>query len=185
MVQAGVYVIENTMNGNIYVGSAVNLRKRKGHHFSALRRGDHHNPHMQRTWDKYGKGIFKFSAKYICEPEECLFWEQCFIDAWEPEYNICPTAGNVLGRKHSAKTKAKMSAAAMGHTVSKEVRAKLSAARKGKKLPPRTREHRDKISASQIGNKRFLGKKHSQETRAKMSASATKREARKRQRKGQ
>ena len=38
MVESGIYVIVNTNNGKIYVGSSKNVRKRRNRHFSELRR---------------------------------------------------------------------------------------------------------------------------------------------------
>ena len=90
----------------------------------------------------------------------------------------------------SQETLAKMSASLRGHPTSLETRAKLSAAWKNRKpsgpLSPEHRaklsaikmghttssETRAKISASKIGNKAFLGHRHSPETREKQRLSA-------------
>jgi group I intron endonuclease len=52
----------------------------------------------------------------------------------------------------------------------KEARAKIGAAHKGMKRPPRTEEHKAKLSAAKMGNTDALGRKHTPEARAKMSA---------------
>jgi hypothetical protein len=72
------------------------------------------------------------------------------LDLLKPEYNILPVAGSSLGLKHSAETKAKMSAARIGCIVSAETKAKLSATKKG--------------------NQYAKGLQHSAETIAKLSA---------------
>jgi hypothetical protein len=53
---------------------------------------------------------------------------------------------NMLGKNHSAETKAKISTAKMGHSVSMETRAKLSARFAGKKRKPMPPETKMKIS---------------------------------------
>lgn len=75
-----------------------------------------------------------------------------------------------LGHIVSAEVRAKISAAQMGRTLTEETRNKISAAKMGKIL---TAESRAKISASLMGNQRSLGIKHTDETRAKLSAAST------------
>lgn len=53
-------------------------------------------------------------------------------------------------------------------SASDETRAKMRAAKLGKKL---TEEHKQKIGLASMGNQHRLGDKHSEETKAKMSAS--------------
>lgn len=91
-----------------------------------------------------------------------------------------------IGRKHSAETKAQMSAAHQGRICPKspEHRAKISAALKGRKLSPeriekvaathRGRKQSDewvaKRTAHNYGNKYSLGRKWSEEERARRKA---------------
>jgi hypothetical protein len=56
----------------------------------------------------------------------------------------------MTGQKHSEETKAKISAANMGHEVSPEARAKMSESHKKLTLTP---EHRAKIGAARRGRK--------------------------------
>lgn len=65
-----------------------------------------------------------------------------------------------------------MKTGGIGGLPSDETRAKQSASHKGKKLKPRSAEHRAKISAAKMGNTNMLGKTQSDETKAKMSAAA-------------
>lgn len=50
-----------------------------------------------------------------------------------------------------------------------EHRKMLSANKKGKKLPPFSLEHKNKLSLALRGNKHFLGKKHKDESKLKIS----------------
>ena len=56
----GIYKIINIVNNKFYVGSAVNLTRRKTRHFSELRNGKHPNKHLQAAWLKYGEKSFIF-----------------------------------------------------------------------------------------------------------------------------
>lgn len=76
------------------------------------------------------------------------------------------------GKTHSLETRAKMSAAHTGKALSIQTKAKISASRTGRKMPPRT----EQWTANHIAA--MLGRKHSIEARAKMSAAAKARWAR-------
>ena len=67
-----------------------------------------------------------------------------------------------FGKNHTSVTKIKMS----GRVTSEAIKIKISKANKGKKL---SNEHKNKISKSLEGNKRNLGKYHTEETKRKIS----------------
>lgn len=161
MKQSGVYEILNTSNGKRYVGSAVSLPRRWLEHRSLLRKGKHHSRILQRAWGKYGEQAFEFSPLLVCAKTDLIFYEQRAMDTLRPEYNIAPTAGNCLGVKHSAETRARMSAANKGKKLPPEVVEKIAAANIGKK---RSSEFKTAQSA------RATGRTHSDETKAKLSA---------------
>lgn len=48
----GIYCIKNKITGDIYVGSAVSMKKRKHRHFSSLRKNIHHSAYLQRAFKK-------------------------------------------------------------------------------------------------------------------------------------
>lgn len=103
----GIYVIINRLNGNTYVGSAVNFRRRWGIHKRHLNKGIHHSSHLQNAWNKYGEGSFSFTIERLCDRELLLVAEQEVIDLLRPEYNMSPNAGpSQLGVVRSEKFKA-------------------------------------------------------------------------------
>ena len=55
MPNTGIYAIENLLNGKIYVGSSMNLNRRKAQHLYALRNNCHHNSHLQSAFNKHGE----------------------------------------------------------------------------------------------------------------------------------
>lgn len=181
---SGIYKIENTVNGKLYIGSAVSLAGRWRQHKSALRRGDHHNVKLRHAWKKHGADAFKFvTLEVVTDLSQLVAREQVWIDTANPYYNICRVAGSILGIKRSAETLEKM----RGKKRTVEQRQNMSAAQRGKKRSPLSEEHKAKIKASCVGKnagrklspehcaamaERMRGTKMSVETRAKMSAAA-------------
>lgn len=108
----GIYGIVNNNNSKIYVGSSMDLAKRVLDHIKHRQS----NVYLQNAMKKYG--LENFSV-YILEllptdsnlPEEELYillieMEQKYIDLFEDQYNINPTAGKSrMGAKHSEATK--------------------------------------------------------------------------------
>ena len=182
-IKSGIYKIINRGDGHCYVGSAVNLTKRKCNHWQELRNGTHRNIHLQRAWNKYGEEMFHFQVVGKCSTERLLELEQEVMDHLKPEYNIEKTAQSSLGVRRRAETLAKMSAANIGKHLSPKTRTKMSKARMGHLV---SQETKSRISCALIGRKHpqwridknrysHLGKKrgpHSIETRKKMSLSA-------------
>ena len=111
---SGVYSIKNNVNGKIYIGSAVDISSRFRDHIKELRKNVHSNGHLQNSWNKHGEHNFSFDVECLCVKEELVSFEQDIIDSytevlgWENLYNIAPTAGSMLGFKHSEETRAKM-----------------------------------------------------------------------------
>ena len=129
-MNTGIYAIENTINGKMYVGSAVNLKVRKQQHLRDLRAGEHHSRKLQNSYNKHGKEAFVFKPLLVCRKEDLLFYEQLAIDKFNAAkggYNIAPNAGSALGVKHSAEAKANYSAASKTKWADPEYKAKHAA----------------------------------------------------------
>jgi predicted GIY-YIG superfamily endonuclease len=62
---SGIYVIANTINGKVYVGSAVHLAARIRDHSMRLSRGIHPNGKLQRAWSKYGGAQKKARSEWM------------------------------------------------------------------------------------------------------------------------
>lgn len=168
-IVSGIYRIDGP-NGKFYVGSAKRISRRWIEHKRDLRRGDHANPKLQAAWNFHGESSFHLSVLELVENiQDLIDREQFWIDALNAVnagYNVLPTAGSHLGRKHSEETKRKMSLAKVGKPhgpMSEEQKAHYSRLYKGKKLSEETRA---KMSASRVGH-RF-----SAESKEKLSASA-------------
>ncbi|MBZ9715543.1 GIY-YIG nuclease family protein [Deinococcus multiflagellatus] len=57
---SGVYAVENTITGQIYVGSSVNLDQRLATHRSSINTGHWDNKLLQRDAKAYGPEAFRF-----------------------------------------------------------------------------------------------------------------------------
>jgi len=179
---SGIYQIKSKLNGKVYVGSAVNFKRRKKNHFQELKNKKHVNRYLQNHYNKYGKTDLQFSILKFCEKEMLIEKEQFYIDTLEPEFNICKIAGSILGiifsketkqkmsesqtgRKHSKETKQKMSTTRMGTHPSEETIQKMSTTKTGTYL---SEEIKRKISKTMAGkNHPNYGKHASIETRQK------------------
>ena len=131
----GVYIIENLVNGKVYVGSASkSLPKRLRDHKYQLGKNCHFNNHLQAAWNRYGAEQFKFRVLQRCSPQDCLSNEQNWIDHYQcydsaKGYNKSPTAGSPLGVKHTIETRKKLSLMKKGIKKSPEAAAAI---RRGK-----------------------------------------------------
>ena len=117
-MKSGIYKISTPTK--FYFGSSVRIERRWVEHRHFLNAGQHANPIMQASWDKYGEAAFTFEVVELCSPEEVLKVEQRYLDfcVGLPDcMNIAETAsGPMTGRKHTEASRAKMSASRQGNT---------------------------------------------------------------------
>jgi group I intron endonuclease len=136
---AGIYVIRNSENGQVYVGSSQDIYDRWNTHRLLLRRGKHHAPLLQMSWSKYGEAVFLFEIiEAVVERAALLVREQYWIDTLKSYgfglgFNGRPLAASPKGTKSPA-----VAAANAARVWAPETLAKMSAARTGKKRAPET-----------------------------------------------
>lgn len=177
--KAGIYLWTHKESGKKYIGSAVDLSKRLKDYFSPsyLKRAKNYicNALIFHTHSAFSLSILEYINISNLSKEEALQLiierEQFYLDLIFSEdesntYNILKVAGSLLGFKHSEKTIAKMSGEnnhmfgrtgenhhLFGKFLSSETKILISEANKGDKNP-----------------RGMLGKTHSTETLAKISA---------------
>lgn len=132
---AGIYKIQNLVNGKTYVGSTRNkICYRWYCHKKTLRKNTHRNIRLQRAWNKYGESNFKFeileeitnlNRNVLCRREHH------FRTLLNAEYNISPT--DIPG------------------TLTDEQRVKLSQSLKKRYKNGFSKEHKEKLSTSHKG----------------------------------
>ena len=86
---SGVYQIINTITGDCYIGSSVDLKRRKQNHFCECYWKHEQNKPLYKDMKQYGKNNFLFKPIWLCNPEELKKYEQIAIDKYKPKYNVC------------------------------------------------------------------------------------------------
>lgn len=172
---SGVYIIRNSINKKVYVGSAVNFWKRFYAHKWGLAANKHANKKLQYYCNKYGIDTLGFYLLELVERDlsKLAEAEQRSIVAFNAAdiahgFNIVRQVFPVA--LHSEETKQKMSASmkALGRKMSeehKEILRKNNAARKGLPGHPISEVQKRAITLMQTGQKL------SEETKQKISAS--------------
>ena len=168
---AGIYKLENVVNGHFYIGQSVNLKRREKEHYRRLKRGDYCNPYLNNAYKKYGKENFVFTPLLYCESFELTRYEQLFVNTFNPNYNIrkeCVDSNK--GTKRSEESIQNTRLVNIGRVHTEEARHNMSLAHIGKK---QSKEAIRKTALANIGNTYSLGYKHSEETKKKMSLAST------------
>ncbi|MBT6047738.1 MAG: GIY-YIG nuclease family protein [Candidatus Scalindua sp.] len=151
---SGIYEIICKPTQKRYVGSAVNLERRKKQHFTNLQKSNHPNTYLQNSYTKYGKDNFEFKILCYYEPTELIFQEQRFLDYYKKDslFNICKTAGSTLGLRHTDETKKKISLGNKGNKHTDEAKIKISKVHKGKIISEKTKKKMRKVWENQGDN---------------------------------
>lgn len=99
-----IYKISNTINSNIYIGSAEKFNVRKNQHKHHLIKGTHHNKKLQNHVNKYGFNSLVFD---VIESNciDLISREQYYIDNLNPFFNICKIAYSLRGTKRTVEQK--------------------------------------------------------------------------------
>ncbi|HEX8349567.1 MAG TPA: GIY-YIG nuclease family protein [Hymenobacter sp.] len=145
---SGVYIIRNTINAKVYVGSAINFRIRFHHHASQIRKNKHHSIKLQNFINKYGRECLSFEIIQLCsgskkQIREC---EQQWINHHESYsekgFNIRAEAGIGEGYKREIFCRCKACGADFISSYQQQYCTKecskhgVSATHKGRKKPP-------------------------------------------------
>jgi group I intron endonuclease len=119
MIMIGIYKILNIINNKVYIGSAIDMKKRWRDHKWHLNHNKHHNSHLQSSWNKYGANLFKFSILLECLVDELLIKEKELILEYNSfdnkyGYNVNDPEHMFLNRKHTEETKKILSEQKLG-----------------------------------------------------------------------
>ncbi len=158
---SAIYAIVNRQTCDMYIGSAVRLNRRWSEHRRALCRNLHHSAPLQNAVKKHGFDSFDLEiVEFVKDKCQLITREQFWINFFKPKYNARKIANSPLGTKHSAETRAKMSASAKLRGFTEEHKKNISLAKRG---VPMSEEQ--KALRSRAGK----GKVLSEETKAKLS----------------
>lgn len=98
---SGIYRWVNLVNGDTYIGSAVDLTERLRDYLSPVwlkKEVLKHNSIIYRALLKYGYAKFRLEILEYCDRSQTIVREQYYIDKYQPTNNICKIAGSSLGR---------------------------------------------------------------------------------------
>ena len=150
-----IYKIVNLVNDKFYVGSTIHKKVRFRQHRKLLRGNRHHCKHLQAAWNKYGEE--KFDFRVVEEVPDAVSL-QGVEDRWLKEHvgqTYCYNTG------HSSAAPWRNAPAYktpnFGKTVSEEQRQQISQSLKD-------------FYAQDYFNHPRVGKQHTEETKAKISA---------------
>jgi group I intron endonuclease len=181
-----IYCIENTIDNKKYIGQTVNPSARKRQHFWALKKGCHCNSYMQNAYNKYGKKSFLFKILMYCEPFELSRYEQAVVDSLPSDsiYNLCLEC--VDSPKGEDNPKAKLTHADVNTIRRDKVHTKkelsiifgVSESTIGDVRYGRTWQNSEYVPVGFVHdysgkNNPMYGKRHSDETREKISKKAS------------
>lgn len=100
----GVYVIRNSINNKVYIGSTVEFRGRFLDHSLDLRKGKHHTIKLQRFCNKYGYNTLIFEILNICPTRDAAIeLEQIYLDVRKPFFNSSKSATSNFGSTRTTK----------------------------------------------------------------------------------
>lgn len=138
---SAIYRILNVATDQFYIGSSVNVRRRRWEHWDSLKKGNHHCDALQAAWAEYGEDAFEFEViEEVTDDAELLRVEETYLMKF---------AGS--GECYNTAVSVHQSPAALPR-----VRAKISEGLH--------RRYEDPAYTPR------LGKQHSEETKAKISA---------------
>lgn len=176
---SGFYMWTNKITGDIYIGQSKNLALRFNKYFSISYLKSKESLIISRAFIKYGYANFSLTILEYCDISELQKREQYYFNKLGPKYNILKIAGSSLGHTLSEDTKAKISKALkgvyagkksywFGKSFSEETKLLMSSQRSWEKNSMFGKTHSEK--SKEIMKQKALGRKHSEETKLKMSA---------------
>ena len=136
--KSGVYQIRCKVTDKVYIGQSKNLGRRFSEHRSALSRGIHRNPELQRDYDLYGNDSISYDVIIIGE---------CDLDALEKEL--------ISKARCSDKCYNVFDGGSKGAQPNQAWREKVSRGNRGKKLSPEQRQFRSLAAKRQWENVKY------------------------------
>lgn len=186
---SAIYRILNVANDHFYVGSSVNVRRRRWEHWDSLKKGTHHCEALQTAWAEFGEDAFEFEIiEEVADATRLLFVEETYLmkHAGSPEcYNTAMSAhqspaalprvrakiSEGLRRKYEdpdyTPRTGKRHSEETKAAISAKVQAAVAEGRSGKFIP--SEETRKRMSQALKGNQNAKGHVRSEEHRHKLA----------------
>ena len=176
--KSGIYMWTNLLTGDMYIGQSIDLSKRFRKYFTISYIKSRKELIISRALIKYGYDNFSVSILEYCDRCDLTAREQHYLDKFNPQYNILKIAGSSLGFKQSEETRLKISkalkgiytgdkSALFGRFHTEETKKRMSLSKAGENNPLYGKTHNE--NAKELMRQRALNRKHSCETKDKMS----------------
>lgn len=175
-MKSGIYKITNTINGKVYIGQSKTLNTRYRGHIYRISRNEHHNEHLQRSFDKYGEDNFVYDILEEVEDLSLLdLKEKFWIDHYgginsDNTYNLKDPMLNEYNdyiRSKLSKSNSGENNPNYGNKWTEEQKKNMSKSRKGKtweELYGKDKAREMKENAAKAQN----GRVHSEEVKEKI-----------------
>jgi len=133
----GVYCLVNLTNGNIYIGSSINLSVRMRNYLNTtfLKNRKNSNMPIIKSLLKYGHDNFAVLIVEYVDVKYLTSRETYYISHLLPHYNVLKQGYSLLGYKHTEDTKQILSELAKNRIHSDEIKALISKALIGENNP--------------------------------------------------
>jgi group I intron endonuclease len=141
--KSGVYCLVNKINGNIYVGSSVNLIIRMMNYLNTtfLKNRKNSNMPIIQALLKYGQENFAVLIIEFVDIKDLSVKETYYITKLLPNYNVLKQGYSSIGYKHTEATKKMLSELAKNRVHSDETKALISRALVGENNPFYNKNH--------------------------------------------
>ena len=170
---SGIYIIRNTINNKVYIGSAVCCKQRFIGHKSDFK-NKKHNDRFQNFVNKYGIKTLHFDIiEYVSDKHKLIEREQYWINFYHSYkskngYNISKIAGSLLGIKMPKSHKDSCRKRMMGNrirlnkkwTEQEKVEIGIRSRKMWAENPERLKSMSEKISKLKKGIPIWKNKKH-------------------------
>jgi hypothetical protein len=190
---SAIYRILNVANDHFYIGSSINIRRRRWEHWDSLKKGLHHCTALQHAWNEFGEDAFEFEILEEVEDDtQLLNIEETYLMKHAGSYECYNTAMSVhqspaslpwvrakisegLRRKYADEDYnpriGRQHSDETKATISAKVQAAVAAGRGGKFIP--SEETRARMSQALKGNQNAKGHVRTEEHRRKLSEAST------------
>lgn len=116
--RTGIYKIYNIVSGTAYIGqTSIDFKGRWKSHVVGLEKQNHHNPYLQRAWNKYGPDVFIATVEmYIECTNDDAFLEKLdseelrILKLYPKHYNLMEAGEDRMVFSEESKKRASISA---------------------------------------------------------------------------
>lgn len=139
-MKSGIYKIVNKVNGKIYVGQSIDIKRRWRSHKFASKTG---NTHLYRSFRKYGLDNFEFIIialipKYALNQYEISYINYYSATDQSKGYNL--TCGGEYPKVLLKEHRQNISKTNKGHKCSEETKKRISESNAGKRRSEETKQ---------------------------------------------